>query len=323
MNTATLSVVVPVYRNEQTLPALLEQLSDLFEHTRRRLEVVFVLDGSPDNSHALLTTRLPRMPFRSTVLCLSRNFGSFAAIRSGFAIATGDRIAFLAADLQQPVSSVRAFFEMLDRGADIAIGQRATRDDPWSSRIVSALFWRLYRRFVQHDVPPGGVDAFACTAQVRDILVALPEANSTLIGLLFWVGFRREFVSYDRVKRVSGSSGWTLGRKLRYGFDSVFAFSDLPITTMIVLGFGGIVSALIAGAVIVAAWITGAGNVRGYTPIMLAILLSFSTMLLAIGLLGGYVWRIFENTKGRPSHIAQSVTTFGPAPRPVPAGERL
>jgi glycosyltransferase involved in cell wall biosynthesis len=316
------SIVVPVYRNETTLSELLRQLAELGRDLAEPLEVVCVLDGSPDNSYALLKTELPKMPFRSQLLCLSRNFGAFAAIRSGFAAARGERIAFLAADLQQPVSSVRTFFELLSGGADVAVGQRTTRGDPYLSRISSRVFWGLYRRFVQHDVPPGGVDAFACTQQVRDILVSLPEANSTLVGLLFWVGFRRASFAYPRTPRPTGRSGWTVARKIRYAFDTAFAFSDLPITAMITAGAIGIIAAIVASLVVVTAWLRGSVDVRGYTPLMLAVLLSFSTTLLAVGLVGGYVWRIFENTKGRPSHIVRSVERIEPAGHAVPTGER-
>lgn len=316
------SVVVPVYRNEPTLPELLRQIAALHQEHAGSVEAVFVVDGSPDRSYALLKMRLPEMPFPSTLACLSRNFGSFAAIRAGLAIAQGDYIAMLAADLQQPISSVHQFFDALERGADIAVGRRASRSDPWLSRVASNVFWGLYRRFVQSDIPEGGVDSFACTRQVRDILVSLPEANSTLVGLLFWIGFRREVVSYARGARVSGASGWTLTRKLRYAFDSAFAFSDLPITLMIAAGAVGLGVAFAATVAVLVAWATGSVNVRGYTPLMLAVLFSFSTMLLAVGIVGGYVWRIFENTKGRPMHLVRSIERVEPVAQAASVGER-
>lgn len=316
------SIVVPVFRNEPTLPDLLAQLAVLYRDYRA-FEAIFVVDGSPDNSYALLKRRLPDMPFPSQLVCLSRNFGSFAAIRAGFAQSDGDRVAVLAADLQQPVSSIPQLFAALDDGADIAIGQRSSRSDPWLSRVASAAFWRLFRRFVQPEMPAGGVDSFACTHQVRDILVGLPEANSTLVGLLFWVGFERRFVSYARNARVTGRSGWTLTRKVRYALDSAFAFSDLPITLMIVAGAIGAGGALVAGAAVLAAWASGAVDVRGYTPLMLAVLFSFSTTLLALGILGGYVWRIFENTKGRPIHLVRSSERIAPAVHARAAGDRV
>jgi len=316
-----ISIVVPVFRNEATLPDLLREMAELYQQFA--FEGVFVVDGSPDNSYALLKRQLPHMPFPSQLISLSRNFGSFAAIRAGFTHSQGGAVALLAADLQQPVSSVRQFRDALAAGADVVIGRRLSRGDPWITRLAARTFWALYRRFVQPEMPSGGVDAFACTRQVRDILVALPEANSTLVGLLFWVGFNRAFVSYARQARASGRSGWTLARKLRYAFDSAFAFSDLPITLMIAAGAIGIGVAVTVAIAVVAAWATGAVEVRGYTPVMLAVLFSFSTTLLALGILGGYVWRIFENTKGRPMHVVRSVERISSAARAQVAAERL
>jgi glycosyltransferase involved in cell wall biosynthesis len=244
------------------------------------------------------------------LISLSRNFGSFAAIRAGMTHAKGEFVAVLAADLQQPVSSVSQFFSSLERGADIVIAQRESRDDPWFSKMAATTFWRLYRRFVQPEMPEGGADSFACTRRVRDVLVGLPEANSALVGLLFWVGFRRELITFPRTRRVSGKSGWTFKRKFRYAFDTAFAFSDLPITMMIVAGAVGIGGALVVSLAVLVAWAFGAIDVRGYTPLMLAVLFSFSTTLLALGIVGGYVWRIFENTKGRPVPLVHSVEEF-------------
>jgi polyisoprenyl-phosphate glycosyltransferase len=305
------AVVVPVYGNEESLPDLLRQMAALHQRYPE-VEGVFVVDGSPDNSYALLRTHLPTMPFRSQLLSLSRNFGAHAAIRAGMAAADADSIGILVADLQQPVTSIDQFFEALDAGADIVIGERASRDDRWSSRLASNLFWALYRRFIDRKVPRGGVDSFACTRQVRDILMSLPEASVNLLGLLFWVGFRRATVSYPRGVRKSGRSGWTLARRLRYAFDTIFAFSDLPITVMMTSGVLGISVAAVFGALLFVARLTHAVDVPGYTAIMLAVLFSFSTLLFGLGILGGYVWRISENTKGRPSYLVSSIEVIAP-----------
>ena len=307
------SVVVPVYRNEATLPSLLAQLAALHEESALSFEVVFVIDGSPDNSLAYLKTHLGTMPFPSQLVSLSRNFGSFAAIRAGMSLATGDAIAVLVADLQQPISSVRQFFDVIAEGADIAVGQRESRSDPWLSQVAARIFWGLYRRFVQPGIPSGGIDSFACTQQVRNILVSLPEANTTLVGLLLWVGFKRQVVRYHRAARPAGRSGWTFARKLRYAFDATFAFSDLPITLMIVAGTLGISGAIFLSIAVTVAWAIGAIPVQGYTPLILVSLFSFSTTLLALGIVGGYVWRVFENTKGRPTHVVRSVEHFAAA----------
>ena len=305
------AVVVPVYGNEASLPDLLDQIRAL--HSRYpNLQAVFVVDGSPDNSYALLRKALPVQPFRSTLVSLSRNFGAHAAVRAGMTAAEGETIALLAADLQQPITSIDQFFEGLDAGADIVIGERASRDDHWTSRLASNLFWALYRRFVDSKIPKGGVDSFACTRQVRDVLISLPEASANLIGLLFWVGYQRVTVSYPRQSRKSGRSGWTVARRIRYAFDAAFAFSDLPITVMMTTGIAGIAIAITFGTILLVARLTHSVEVPGYTALMLAVLFFFSTLLLCLGIIGGYVWRIYENTKGRPSYLVSSVEQIVP-----------
>jgi glycosyltransferase involved in cell wall biosynthesis len=299
------SVVVPVYKNEATLAALVERLEGLARELDGSLEVVFVVDGSPDGSVVLLRRLLSEeRHFTSQLIALSRNFGSFSAVRAGLAVAEGDFIAMMAADLQEPVSLVRDFFRGLADGEhDIAVGMRAARDDPAGDMLPARIFWWLYRRLVQREIPPGGVDVFGCTRQVASQLVRLEESHTSLVGLLYWVGFRRLEVPYVRQPRLVGTSAWGFRRKVRYLLDSIFSFTDLPITAIIVLGALGVAVSSIWSAVVVAAWAAGKINVPGYTPLMLALFFVTSTILVALGLVGSYVWRTYENSKGRPSVV--------------------
>jgi len=305
------SLVIPVYRNEGSIPALLEATAELDRALGGRLEVVFVVDGSPDRSAELLAEALPLAPHRSRLLRLSRNFGSFAAIRAGLEAASGPLFAVMAADLQEPPELVLDLFRALEGGeADIAVGTRAGRDDPAASRVSSELFWRLYRRFVQPEMPEGGVDVFAATAQVRDRLLSLRESNSSLVGLLFWLGFRRVEVSYRRQERQHGTSAWTLSRKARYLLDSVFGFSDLPIRLMIGLGGLGLLVSIVFGAVVLVMRLRGLIDVPGYAAIVLVIFFFAALNTLGLGIIGGYVWRAFENTKRRPESVVMSSEDF-------------
>ena len=221
-----LSLVIPVYRNSANIKPLLAALRDLYVQLAGELEVIFVVDGSPDDSHAQLKQDLPNEPYKARLLLLSRNFGAFAAIRAGLAAARGSRCAVMAADLQEPLDLIQRFDERLRKGdVDVVIGKREGRDDPFFSRLFSGLFWGSYRRFVQKEIPPGGVDVFGCTDQVRRHLVELGENNSSLVGLLFWVGFRRAAVPYQRQPRRHGKSAWSFSKKLRYLTDSPSACS--------------------------------------------------------------------------------------------------
>lgn len=306
-----LSVVIPVYRNEESLPELCRELGRLGQLIGEPLEVVFVVDGSPDGSFAWLRDHLPGQPFASKLCLHSRNFGSFAAIRSGLAEATGSLFAVLAADLQEPVEMVADFFRVLRSGeADIAIGHRTGRSDPLLSRLSSQLFWWLYRKLVLPEVPPGGVDMFGCTRQCRDRLLQLEEQHSSLVGLLFWIGFRRRLVAYQRAPRKHGRSAWTLSRKLRYLLDSSYSFSDLPIRLLQWAGALALLFGTGFGAVVLYARLSGRIDVPGYSATVLTVILFGGLNSLGLGMIGEYVWRTFENSKRRPLAIVSAVERF-------------
>ncbi|MCB1052564.1 MAG: glycosyltransferase family 2 protein [Acidobacteria bacterium] len=305
------SIVIPVYKNELNIPRLLEALESFTGESEQVTEVVFVVDGSPDGSYALLKNYLQQPKFPSQLITHSRNFGSFEAIRTGMKYARGTFIGVMAADLQEPLSLIKTFFHELESlQFDIVFGYRMRRRDPLVSKFFSAVFWGLYRRFVVKDIPKGGVDVFACNRSVADAVLSIREPNSSLLAQLFWVGFRRTFVPYERLERKEGKSAWGFARKLRYMFDSIFSFSDLPIMLLFWVGVGGMVISSAVSVLVLLAWFVGWTKVSGYTPIMLAMLFFFSVTLFSQGILGFYLWRATENTKDRPQGLVSRHETF-------------
>lgn len=309
-----LSLVIPVYKNEANLDRLLPAMAGLHERLLpEELEVVFVIDGSPDRCFEILTERLHAVPFRSRLVSLSRNFGSFCAIAAGLQAGSGDSFAVLAADLQEPPETVLRFAEILRSGrADIVFGCRVSRADPWLSEFFSSLFWRIYRRFVVKDMPKGGVDVFACTKQVRDRLLELKEVNTNLIALLFWLGFRREFVGYERQPRLEGRSAWTFSRKFRYCLDSLFNFTDLPIKLLLYLGIGGMVFAVACSVIVVIAKALKAITVPGYAATVLTVMFFGALTSLAFGIVGQYLWLTLQNSRSRPPFVVASSREYSP-----------
>lgn len=311
------SLVIPVYRNEETLPDLLAALVTIDGALGGSLEVVFVVDGSPDRSLALLVEALPRTGLTSRVLEMSRNFGAFAAIRAGLIEAAGPYFAVMAADLQEPPELAVEFFHRLEQDScDVVCGVRTARDDPLRSRLASALFWAAYRRLVQPEMPRGGVDVFGCNAQARDALVALTETHSSLVGQLVWIGMRRVEVPYHRRARRHGRSGWTLRKKLAYMLDSSLAFSDLPIRLLFGVGMLALAVAVVYGAIVLVARLTGLIIEPGYAPTVLLIAGFGALNALGLSVVGAYAWRAFENTKGRPLAIVQRRFKFGEGSKP-------
>ena len=307
------SVVIPVYRNEDSIDELLSVLDQIHGRLQDDFEAVFVVDGSPDGSLSRLESALPRCGFRSQLLALSRNFGSFPAITAGLQAGRGDFFAVMAADLQEPPELILEFSRLLVAGeADLVVGVREHRHDPWLARVASTISWRIFRLVGQRDLPAGGVDVFGCTRRFRDHLLSLSENNSTLVGLLFWLGFRRMDVPYVRRARRHGGSAWSFAGKIRYLLDSAFAFSDLPIRALSVVGLLGVASSLILGMVVLTARVTGATSVPGYSATVLSVMFFGGLNSLGIGLLGEYVWRTFENTKGRPLFVVAARAEFTP-----------
>lgn len=309
------SLVVPVYRNEANLPALLTAIADLQRELGPSFEAIFVVDGSPDASHAHLQQALPEQPFASRLIALARNFGAFAAIRHGLGVARGRQIAVMAADLQEPPALVVQLLRQVEDGADVAFGTRESRNDPALSRLLSNTYWSLYRRWVMPDIPAGGVDIFAVSHRVRDALLSLPEANTSLLAQLFWLGGQRAFVPYVRQQREIGRSAWTLRKKLRYLMDSVFAFTDLPIRLLLGLGLVGVTVSVVLALAVLAAKLSGHVAVPGYAATILVVLFFGAFNALGLGIIGSYVWRAFENTKQRPLTIEQQAETFTPESR--------
>lgn len=302
------SLVIPVYRNEENIPSLVMALEDLNRQSSSPIEVVFVIDGSPDRSGEFLVAARPGFSFPSRIIFHSRNFGSFTAIRTGMEHASGQSIAVMAADLQEPPELILEFFRILEADeADIAFGTRTSRHDAWLRDAMSATFWWLYRKMVIADVPRGGVDIFACNRTALEPVLEFGEPNSSLIAQLFWIGFRRRFVPYERREREHGSSAWSFSRRLRYMMDSIFSFSDLPILFVLWFGIAGCLLSLTFGLVVAAARVFGAIQEPGYAGLAVLVAFSASATLAVQGIIGSYLWRTFENTKRRPLRIVSRV----------------
>lgn len=306
-----LSLVIPVYKNQENLDRLLRELTKIQERYLHDIEVIFVIDGSPDRSYDILRQRLPATPLRSQLVALSRNFGSFSAISAGLARGNGEYFAVIAADLQEPPELVTQFADILSRDeADIVFGVRASRSDPWLSELSSTLFWWIYRRFVVREMPPGGVDVFGCTRAVRDQLLKLREVNTNLIAVLFWLGYRRQFVPYHRQPRLEGRSAWTLGKKLQYCVHSIFNFTDLPLRLLLGSGVLGCVFAVVAAAVVFVCRLLGLIEVPGYTAIVLTVMFFGGLTAFGLGIIGQYLWLALQNTRARPNYIVREAQEY-------------
>ena len=304
---STITVVVPVYWNEATLPALLERLRTVADELQPdELEMLFVDDGSGDDSYALLRAEAERDE-RVQVVRLSRNFGSNAAILAGLTFARGDAIVVIAADLQDPPELIPQLFHGWQDGAEVVVAARRSRDDPFFSRLLSSVFNRLFRRFVFRDFPAGGFDFLLVSRRVARVLADMAERNSYIFGQAMWVGFDRRVVEYDRTARAGGRSRWTLGKKAKYFVDAFTAFSYVPIRAASLLGFVLALAGFLYAAVLIVLRVTGAiSNAPGFAALAVLILVAAGAQLVVIGIIGEYLWRVLEESRRRPAFIVDT-----------------
>ena len=299
-----LSVVVPIYKCEENLPRLFSELVRIAGQSPVPVELVFVNDGSPDACGKIVEEKLPSLPVAAQLIHLTRNFGSFAAIAAGLKHARGEYFAVIAADLQEPPELLLQFLEKMRSGeADVVFGVRAHRADPLFTRLFSNLFWTMYRHLVNPQIPPGGVDIFGCNRKVRDQVCAMKEVETSLVGLLFWIGYRRGFVSYDRRERLEGKSAWTFSKKFHYLVNSVFNFTDLPIRILMGVGIGGMFLSIAGALTVLLAKLMGNIQVPGYSAIVVAVFFFGGLTALGLGIVGQYIWLCLQNARNRPSFI--------------------
>jgi len=307
MNTIKLSVVIPIYNNQESLPELINGLSKVQMELDFQIEVVFIIDGSPDKSYDQLLKLIPLNGFEFQVIKLSRNFGSLSAIREGLKIVRGENVACISADMQESPSILIEFYKKLSSEKfDVVVGNRVSRSDGLLNNLTAGLYWKFYRTFVNNNIPNGGADTFAINFRALKQINSLTEQNTSLVGLLYWIGFRRGLVDYKRMKRKHGKSGWTFRNKVRYLEDSIFSFTNLPIVFLQIIGmFGIIISFIITLSVLIYRFYSPA-PIPGYTALMITILASTSSILFGLGIVGSYTWRAYENTKNRPTAIIES-----------------
>ena len=304
MNSYSVSIVVPVYKNEGSIEHLLKRINEVSTAVTGSVEAVFVVDGSPDKSLEVLRSSLPRDGFDSKVLLLSRNFGAFSAIRAGLREARGEATVVMAADLQEPTSLILDMLGIVQRDeADVAVGVRQSRKDGVVSRTLSAVFWKVFNRVSSLELPRGGVDIFALSRSARETLNSFEESSTSLIGLIYWMGFRRQEVPYHRVERQVGKSSWSLQKRINYAKDSITAFSEFPLSVFLWSGVVGAVVSLVFALIGAFQYMFTSDHQSQREITAIGLLFVASYLMAGLGIIGTYLWRLAENVRNRPDSI--------------------
>jgi dolichol-phosphate mannosyltransferase len=306
-----LSVVVPVFNEAENLEAFHRRLAAVADGLDRDVELIFVDDGSTDGSYACLEA-LHTSDRRVRVIRLSRNFGSHSACLAGFTHARGDHAVILSADLQDPPEVIVDMLDAAERGHDVVLGSRVQRDDPWSARLLAAIYHRTMRRIAMPTWPKEGFDFMLTSRRALDVLVNRSERNTSVFGEILWSGFAQTAVPYHRAERHAGRSKWTAGKKLKLVIDACVAFSYLPIRVISVVGAACLAAGVLVAGVVVARLASG-GPVHGWTVLLAALLGVGGIQIMLLAIVGEYVWRAVDEVRGRPPFVIAELVGFDEA----------
>ena len=304
-----LSYIIPCYFNEANIPVTKAEL--LANESRFpsdvQFEYVMIDDGSKDETLKELLKFKAEFPDKVKVIKLSGNFGSYNAILAGMNYANGDCNVILAADMQDPPELIPKMYEYWIKGIKLVIANRQDREESFFQRIFSNTYHFLIKRFALKGVPKGGYDLVLFDKQLRDEVVRINEKNTNKIYLLSWLNYDFVNIPYTRKKRDIGKSRWTLQKKIKLFVDSFVSFSFFPIRLISVIGLVlGLISFLY-GVFVIYAKITGLVPIQGWTAIMVVLLLVSSFQMVALGIIGEYVWRAMDASRKRPNFIVEKV----------------
>jgi glycosyltransferase involved in cell wall biosynthesis len=308
LDRSLLSVVVPIYNEEDTLPELerrlVEALSGLgFD----ALEFVLVSDGSVDRSEAMICEIVARDP-RFRGIFLTRNFGHQAAISIGMSHARGSVIAIIDGDLQDPPEAIALLVDALVQGADVAYGVRGKRKENVFKQSAYFTFYRLLRSLSAIDIPLDTGDFCCMRRRVVDAVLALPERNRFVRGLRAWVGYTQVGVEYERAARFAGTPKYTLRKLLGLAYDGLFSFTRLPIRFIQMTGFLlSFIVILVAIAYLIWYLIDPAVFPRGFASLIISIWFFAGVQLFCLGVVGEYVLRTCEEGRGRPMALVREI----------------
>jgi polyisoprenyl-phosphate glycosyltransferase len=300
-----ISIVIPVYNNEQSISLLVNEIIALFEQKiDTRYELIFVNDGSTDGSEKLLA-KLQKDNQQVRYILFNRNFGQVAAIQAGLQIAKGDAVVVMSADMQEPVDLILNMLEKYKSGAKVVLAYRAERNDGALNNLVSKLFYGILKLSLPQ-MPSGGFDYCLFDKDVLHYLNALKYRNRFLQGDILYAGFETAIIPYSRSKGLNSNNKKVVNNftfKVKYFIDGVLHTGAYPIRIISLLGIITTLAGILYSLVIVVNWMLGFTPFKGWAPIMISILVIGGLILFTLGVLGEYIWRIYDELRSMPKYV--------------------
>jgi polyisoprenyl-phosphate glycosyltransferase len=302
----TISIITPFFNESQNLPVFRDRVTALLTTLRERGEILLVDDHSSDDS-AAFAKRWASEDARVKYIRLSRNSGSHTAISAGLAHSTGDCAVILAADLQDPPEVVQRLCSQWRDGSDVVWAVRVAREgEKWSTKASAGIYYWLMRHVALPTMPANGADFLLVDRKVIDAYNGIGEKNTSVLGMILWLGFRQSFIPYVKQARHGGRSKWTFAKRFKLFVDSVVSFSYLPVRAMSLVGLGMALAGFLYAVFVVVGRLGGwIDTGTGFAALMTAVLVGQGVIMTMLGVLGEYVWRAYDEARGRPRYIIE------------------
>lgn len=302
---AKISIIIPCYYNEGNIPITAKKLLEnesLFDKDLE-FEYVMVDDGSKDNTFSELLKFKNQYPYKVKLVKLSGNFGSYNAIIAGMEYAEGDCNVVLSCDLQDPPELIVNMYNHWKNGIKLVLANREKRDDGLLSNFISNFYQKMIKKYGIESLPDGGFDFCLFDKAIKNEILKLKEHNTNALYLMVWMKYEYVNIPYHRQKREIGQSKWTFSKKLKLFVDTFVSFSFTPIRLITVMGIFIGLAAIIYAGIIIFERLSGNIETEGWTALMVVLLLVSSFQIIALGVLGEYIWRVLDASRKRPLYI--------------------
>ena len=305
-----ISIVVPVFNEAKGLATFHDELAQALQGLSRRIEILYVNDGSNDGTREILES-LRVCDSRVGVVNFSRNFGKEAAMTAGLNLARGEAVVLIDADLQDPPGLIPEMIKAWEAGADVVTMRRRSRaGETWLKTASAFAFYRVFNMLSDTSMPADVGDFRLLSRRVVDAVNRLPERNRFMKGIFAWVGFRTVTIDYDRDARVQGATKWGVRKLWRFAVEGIVGFSTVPLKLATYVGLICAAASFIYAVYFLLKTAVFGEPIHGFPTLIVSILTLGGLQLMAIGILGEYVSRLFMEAKGRPVYLIEE---FRPA----------
>lgn len=303
----SISIIIPFLNESKNIPVLVSELNKYIPTLNTgNIEVIFVDDGSTDNSLEILKN-LNFISYDVRIIKLSRNFGSHSALQAGILNSNGDFITFMYADLQDPLDLISKLYKEIEKGNDIVWAERLNTQSGIIEKIFSRLYAKLMQKFVIRTFPQKGFDIVMFNKKVKNELNQNIELNSSIFMQILSLGFKQDKIIYDKQPRKHGKSKWTLSKKIKIFIDSFVSFSYFPIRLVTIIGFILSFISIIWIIVIIFGTIFKYVTSPGWPTLICVILLGFGITHIALGIIAEYLWRTLDSSRKRKAFIIDNI----------------